>query len=100
MFCIPPTADRALAPAFDEREHARAGHKRNRISGLAGRHLRRISLFHPINSGVGLKQYFDVTNANGTISVTGYFNRYIGVATELATSPARGSTQSNPNCGG
>ena len=27
--------------------------------------------FHPINSGVGSKQYFDVTNPNATISVTG-----------------------------
>src|SRR5579872_5225656 len=38
--------------------------------------------FHPINSGVGLKQYFDVTNANATASVTGWFNHYVGVQME------------------
>src|SRR6185437_4687337 len=38
--------------------------------------------FHPINSGVGSKQYFDVNNMNGTVSVKGYFNRYVGIAME------------------
>lgn len=38
--------------------------------------------FHPLNSGVGQKQYFDINNLNTTISVTGYFNRYIGIAME------------------
>lgn len=38
--------------------------------------------FHPINSGVGLKQYFDVTNPNATVGVTGWFNHYMGVEME------------------
>lgn len=38
--------------------------------------------FHPINSGVGLKQYFDVTNPNATVGVTGWFNHYVGVEME------------------
>lgn len=57
--------------------------------------------FHPINSGVGFKQYFDVDNANATISVTGYFNRYIGVATEAGYfSGVREHAVYNPNCVG
>lgn len=57
--------------------------------------------FHPINSGVGFKQYFDVNNANGTISATGYFNRYIGVAMEGGYfSGVREHAVYNPNCVG
>jgi hypothetical protein len=37
---------------------------------------------HPINSGVGGKQYMDVYNPNVTASVTYYFNHYIGVQAE------------------
>jgi hypothetical protein len=57
--------------------------------------------FHPINSGVGFKQYFDVTNPNATVSVTGYFNRYIGVAMEGGYfSGEREHAAYNPNCVG
>jgi outer membrane protein OmpA-like peptidoglycan-associated protein len=55
--------------------------------------------FHPINSGVGLKQYFDVDNLNGTISVAGYFNRYVGVAIEAGYfSGVREHAVYDPNC--
>lgn len=55
--------------------------------------------FHPINSGVGSKQYFDVDNLNGTISVTGYFNRYMGVAMEAGYfSGVREHAAYDPNC--
>ncbi len=55
--------------------------------------------FHPINSGVGSKQYFDINNLNGTISVTGYFNRYMGVAMEAGYfSGVREHAVYNPNC--
>ncbi|HTV08682.1 MAG TPA: hypothetical protein VMD97_06545 [Candidatus Aquilonibacter sp.] len=57
--------------------------------------------FHPINSGVGFKQYFDVDNLNTTISVTGYFNRYIGVAMEGGYfSGVREHAAYDPNCVG
>lgn len=57
--------------------------------------------FHPLNSGVGEKQYFDVTNPNATISVTGYFNRYIGIAMEAGYfSGTREHAAYNPNCVG
>ena len=57
--------------------------------------------FHPINSGGGSKQYFDVNNMNGTVSVTGYFNRYIGVAMEGGYfSGTREHAVYNPNCVG
>ena len=57
--------------------------------------------FHPINSGVGFKQYFDVNNANGTISVTGFFNRYIGVTMEAGYfSGTREHAVYNPSCVG
>ncbi len=55
--------------------------------------------FHPLNSGVGLKQYFDVDNLNGTVSVTGYFNRYMGVAMEAGYfSGVREHAVYDPNC--
>ena len=57
--------------------------------------------WHPINSGVGFKQYFDVSNANATVSVTGYFNRYIGIAMEGGYfSGVREHAVYNPNCAG
>ncbi len=57
--------------------------------------------FHPLNSGVGFKQYFDVTNPNATVSVTGYFNRYVGVAMEGGYfSGEREHAAYNPNCVG
>ncbi|HEY4010316.1 MAG TPA: hypothetical protein VGM11_09220 [Acidobacteriaceae bacterium] len=57
--------------------------------------------FHPLNSGVGLKQYFDVDNLNTTISVTGYFNRFIGVTMEGGYfSGVREHAVYNPNCVG
>jgi hypothetical protein len=55
--------------------------------------------FHPTNSGVGLKQYFDVDNLNGTVSVTGFFNRYVGVTMEGGYfSGVREHAVYNPNC--
>ena len=57
--------------------------------------------WHPINSGIGFKQYFDVNNANATISATGYFNRYIGIAMEGGYfSGVREHAAYNPNCVG
>ena len=57
--------------------------------------------FHPLNSGVGSKQYFDVSNLNTTVSVTGYFNRYIGIAMEGGYfSGQREHAAYNPNCVG
>jgi hypothetical protein len=38
--------------------------------------------FHPINSGVGGKQYQDVYNPNATVSVTYYFNHFFGAQVE------------------
>ncbi|HEY5382132.1 MAG TPA: hypothetical protein VIJ65_07740 [Acidobacteriaceae bacterium] len=38
--------------------------------------------FHPINSGIDFHQFFDVTNENATVSVTGFFNHYVGVQAE------------------
>jgi hypothetical protein len=55
--------------------------------------------FHPINSGVGLHQYFDVSNPNATVSVTGWFNHYVGVQAEAGY--FSGSNEHkiyNPNC--
>src|ERR1700744_3671019 len=57
--------------------------------------------FHPLNSGVGFKQYFDVDNLNTTVSVTGYFNRYVGVAMEGGYfSGVREHAVYDPNCVG
>lgn len=57
--------------------------------------------FHPINSGVGAKQFFDVDNMNGTVSVTGFFNRYVGIALESGYfSGTREHAVYNPNCVG
>jgi hypothetical protein len=57
--------------------------------------------FHPLNSGVGGKQFFDIDNLNTTLSVTGYFNRYIGITTEAGYfSGAREHAVYNPNCVG
>lgn len=57
--------------------------------------------FHPINSGVGAKQFFDVDNMNGTVSVTGYFNRFMGVAAEAGYfSGVREHAAYDPNCVG
>jgi hypothetical protein len=57
--------------------------------------------WHPINSGVGYKQYFDVNNANATVSVAGFFNRYIGIAMEGGYfSGVREHAAYNPNCVG
>lgn len=38
--------------------------------------------FHPVNSGIDGFQYQDVSNPNATVSVTGFFNRYIGLQLE------------------
>lgn len=38
--------------------------------------------FHPINSGINHYQYTDLSRPNATVSVTGYFNRFIGVQME------------------
>jgi hypothetical protein len=57
--------------------------------------------FHPLNSGVGSKQFFDVDNMNGTVSVTGYFNRYVGIAAESGYfSGVREHAVYDPNCVG
>ena len=37
---------------------------------------------HPINSGIGGKQYMDVYNLNATVSASYYFNHYVGVQAE------------------
>ena len=37
---------------------------------------------HPINSGVGGYQYQDISNPNATVSVAGFFNRYVGLQIE------------------
>ena len=38
--------------------------------------------FHPINSGIDGFQFQDVSNPNATASVTGYFNKYVGIQIE------------------
>ena len=38
--------------------------------------------FHPLNSGIGGKQYQDVSNLNATASVSYFFNHYVGVQAE------------------
>ncbi len=38
--------------------------------------------FHPVDSGINGFQYQDVSNPNATVSVSGYFNRYIGLQLE------------------
>ena len=38
--------------------------------------------FHPINSGVDGYQFKDLDNPNATVSVTGFFNHYIGLQIE------------------
>ncbi len=38
--------------------------------------------WHPINSGISGNQYQDVYNPNATVSVSGFFNRYVGVQIE------------------
>ena len=38
--------------------------------------------FHPVNSGVYGYQYQDVSNPNATVSVTRFFNRYVGLQLE------------------
>lgn len=40
--------------------------------------------FHPINSGINHYQYSDIYAPNVTASVTGYFNRFVGVQMEGA----------------
>lgn len=39
-------------------------------------------LFHPVNSGIYGYQYQDVLNPNATVSVSGWFNRYVGLQLE------------------
>ena len=38
--------------------------------------------FHPINSGIDGFQYQDVYNPNATVSLSGFFNRYVGLQLE------------------
>jgi hypothetical protein len=40
--------------------------------------------FHPLNSGINGYQYVDIYNMNATGSITGFFNRYVGVQIEAA----------------
>jgi hypothetical protein len=40
--------------------------------------------FHPVNSGVDGKQFKDLFNPNATVSVTGWFNHFIGLQMEGA----------------
>jgi hypothetical protein len=57
--------------------------------------------FHPVNSGIDLKQYFDVDNANMTIGLSGFFNRYIGVEAEAGYfSGVSEHSQYVPTCSG
>ena len=39
-------------------------------------------LFHPVNSGIDGFQYQDVLNPNATVSLSGYFNRFVGLQIE------------------
>ena len=48
------------------------------------------SYFHPINSGINRYQYQDISSPNVTASVTGYFNRFVGVQIEGAYASAQG----------
>jgi len=38
--------------------------------------------FHPVNSGINGYQYQDVSNPNATVSISGFFNRYVGLQLE------------------
>lgn len=38
--------------------------------------------FHPVNSGIDGFQYQDVSNPNATVSLTSFFNRYVGIQLE------------------
>jgi hypothetical protein len=38
--------------------------------------------FHPLNSGINGYQYQDVSTPNATVSVTGWFNQYVGLQAE------------------
>ncbi len=40
--------------------------------------------FHPVNSDIGNHPYQSIYNQNGTLSISGYFNRYLGLQVEGA----------------
>jgi len=61
--------------------------------------------FHPINSGINGFQYQDVSNPNATVSVTGWFNKYVGLQAEggyFSGSAEHGiyNSQITPSCSG
>jgi hypothetical protein len=68
--------------AAAELAHAQAGksatdHPDSRVDIYGG-----YGYFHPINSGIDGYQYQDVSNPNATVSVTAFFNRYVGIQME------------------
>jgi len=40
--------------------------------------------FHPVNSDIGYHPYQSIANVNATLSIAGYFNRYLGLQVEGA----------------
>lgn len=57
------------------------------------------SFWHPINSGIDGKQYQDLWNPNATVSVSYYFNHYLGVQMEGSYFSGEGEHKTyNPNC--
>ncbi len=72
LFCL-------SAPACLTAQAAKSGvdHTDSRVDVYAG-----YGFWHPWNSGINGYQYQDVSNLNGTVSVTAFFNRYVGVQAE------------------
>jgi hypothetical protein len=65
------------AAAHAQAKKAVTDHTDSRFDVYAG-----YGYFHPINSGINGYQYQDVSNPNATVSVAGYFNRYVGLQME------------------
>ncbi len=56
---------------------------------------------HPVNSGINGFQYQDVYNPNATASISGFFNRYIGLQLEGGYFSGNGEHRTYfPNCTG
>ena len=56
---------------------------------------------HPVNSGIYGFQYQDVFNPNATVSLTGFFNRYVGIGIEGGYFSGNNEHRASfPNCTG
>ena len=90
------TAACVLMPALSHAQATKSASENpdSRVDIYAG-----YGYWHPINSGINGFQYQDVYNPNVTASVTGYFNRYVGVQIEGSYFSGNAEHHSNfPDC--